>query len=438
MSDLKDSGLEVEYDEVFDGEDKSLNMLRITSDKFTRTKETVKIKEIALSEAIKKGRFDTMIGLTKSIGELGVVTPIHVMTMEQYDEEEEGDFKYMLIDGLRRTFGALKNGNEEIDAVVWDFKDKDLGRQVALALSLLVNRAQKRTWKEVWDLYQILELQSSVTPGTLEYLLQLEPGDAMRLKDCMLCDYSEVKEMVLGGEKSLSQCYNQLQKLRKEENALAKEELTGIADTVDGAGEIASEEGDSRALSDDEVRDLLEMGSGVSDLSDADLDIGDLDMSADVRGVDTQKVGERHPIDPAIRQSTFQRDGFECRCCETGGVAFLGTLIYHHLIPVSCSGPDTVDNGLTLCDSCHQILHIYQQGKLAMSKDQFEGYTKTEQRRIRLIMKYGNIAIEAGKRKGMSKEDVREANKSSLRHRMPGENLGETKAGFATSGKVES
>ena len=78
--------------------------------------------------------------------------------------------------------------------------------------------SRKHSWKEIWDLYRILELQHSLTPGVLEYLLQLEGGDAMKLKDVMLCDYEEVKAALMNNEKNLEACYKMLQKLRKEED----------------------------------------------------------------------------------------------------------------------------------------------------------------------------------------------------------------------------
>ena len=219
--------LQKEYDANFSDEERIMNMLKVTSDMYTRTRKVINLKEVCISEPLKLGREQTMVGLTKSVKEMGVLTPIHVMTMEQVeDEDDEPDdmrnYKYILLDGLRRVFGALKNQVFEVDAIVWDFPDKEKGRQIALPLSLLLNRTQRRKWSEIWELFQILEMQSSVTPGTLEYLLQLEPGDAMKLKDCMLCDYEEVKECLLNNEKTLEQAYKLLQKLRKEENMLER------------------------------------------------------------------------------------------------------------------------------------------------------------------------------------------------------------------------
>lgn len=419
-------------DEAIDVETRLNNILKMTSDSYTRTFERIKISQIGFTDPVKKGRQETMTGLTSIIKDLGVLDPIDVMTVPA--ESEDDDYKYVLITGLRRVFGALRNGQTEIDAIVWDFKDKDQGSDLALYLGLILNRTQRRSWGEIWHLYQVLELQSAITPGTLEYLLQLESGDAMKLKDVMLCDYEEVKEALLSGEKNLEGAYKLLAKLRKEEDRLAIEDSTGAAESVDGAEDIASNNtGEMGTLSDQDVMELLEMVDSTDDTDLSDEDFDGLNQSA---FSDThQKVGERHPVDPAIKQGTFQRDNFRCRCCGTGGVAFLATLIYHHAIPVHCGGADTVENGLTLCDSCHQTLHCAEKagGKIPMTKEQFEEYSEEEQLRIKKILKYANIAVEAAKRRGVSKEKIVEEANRSARHRMPGETLKENQIGFAAA-----
>lgn len=428
------SSLQAEYDATFSGEEKLSNLLKITSDSYTRKFEKIRLDQIGFTDPVKKSRAETMTGLTSIVKDLGVLDPIDVMTVEDPDD----DYKYVLISGLRRVFAALKNGQTEIDAIVWDFKDKDQGNDLALYLGLLLNRTQKRNWGEIWHLYQVLELQSAITPGTLEYLLQLESGDAMKLKDIMLCDYDEVKQALLSGEKNLDGAYKLLAKLRKEEDKLAKEDETGVSDTVEGAEEIASDNvGEQGQLSDQDVMELLEMVDGVDeDVTDEDFD----EVNKGSFEEEGQKVGERHPVDPAIRQGTFQRDNFRCRCCGTGGVAFLGTLVYHHAIPVSARGKDSVANGLTLCDSCHQVLHCAEKagGKIPMTKEQFEEYSEAEQLRIKRILKFAKVAVEAHKRVGNSRDKIVKEATASGRHRMPGETLKETQIGFATANKGES
>lgn len=431
MSVEMDEKLREEYDAVFSEDDRMSNLLKITSDKFTRNPETIKIKEIGISNPVKMGRQKTMIGLSKSVSELGVVEPIDVMLVS--DDPDEGEYKYLLLNGLRRMYGALKNNISEIDAIVWNFKDREQGKDIALILSLYLNKTQKRMWSEIWDLYQVLEESViGITPANLESLLQLEAGEAMKLKDVMLSGYGEVTEALLNGDKTLDASYKMLQKLRKEENALEREDSTGISDMSEDAGGIANESTNER-LSDQDVMELLEMVDTMKDLDVSDADFSELNTG--LLEDNHQKTGEREPVDPAIRQGTFQRDDYHCRCCGTGGVAFLSTLVYHHIIPVHCSGADSVENGLTLCDSCHLTLHCAEKsgGKLPMTKEQFDEYDPKEQIRIKEILKYAKIAVEAAKRQGKTKDEIRaEANKSA-RHRMPGENWKENQAGYAVS-----
>lgn len=426
-----DEELQIEYDSTFDEEDRMCHLLKISSDSFKRENHTIKLKEIGLSAPTKMGRQKTMIGLSKSVAELGVVKPIDVILIN--DSPEEDDYRYLLLDGLRRMYGALRNNMQEIDAIVWVFNDLEKAKEIALPLSLYLNKTQKHQWSEIWDLYQVLEeTVVGITPANLESLLQLEAGEAMKLKDVMLSGYSEVTDALFNGDKTLDACYKMLQKLRKEENALEREDKMGISDISEDAGEIANSDNQER-LSDQDVMELLEMVDTMKDLDVSDADFSELNTG--MLDETHQKVGEREPVDPAIRQGTFQRDKYRCRCCGTGGVAFLSTLVYHHIIPVHCSGADSIENGLTLCDACHITLHCAEKsgGKLPMTREQFEEYDERDQLRIKEILKYAKIAVEAAKRQGKTKEEIRTEATKSARHRMPGENWKENQAGYAAS-----
>lgn len=421
----------VDYGETKDGtEERALNLLSLTSDKFSLSTEVIKIGEIGLSEPTKRGRQKTMIGLTQSVKDMGILTPIHVMKVAEEDATE--DYKYVLIDGLRRMFGAIKNGMTEICATVWDFEDKEKGMELLLPLSLMLNRQQKRQWSEVWDLYRILELQSAITPGTLEFLLQLEAGDAMRLKDVMLCDYSEVKEALLSGEKNLDACYKMLQKMRKDEDQLGKDDATGFGDTVDGAEEVAGDvtEG-SEQLTDQDVLELLEMADNLDDDSEVSSDDFSDMSTPDSDFVDQQKVGERHPLDPALRQAVLARDDFTCRCCGIRMVGVrLGLIAAHHILPVHVGGKDTLENLVTLCTNCHISLHCIERngGTIMMSEQDFNNLLPSEKSSLKRALKLARIAIAADKRRGMSKEQVAAVTRDSVRHPMPGTNLKENMA----------
>lgn len=421
----------VDYGETKDGtEERAFNLLSLTSDKFSLSTEVIKIGEIGLSEPTKRGRQKTMIGLTQSVKDMGILTPIHVMKVAEEDATD--DYKYVLIDGLRRMFGAIKNGMTEICATVWDFEDKEKGMELLLPLSLMLNRQQKRQWSEVWDLYRILELQSAITPGTLEFLLQLEAGDAMRLKDVMLCDYSEVKEALLSGEKNLDACYKMLQKMRKDEDQLGKDDATGFGDTVEGAEEVAGDvtEG-SEQLTDQDVLELLEMADNLDDDSEVSSDDFNDMSTPDSDFVDQQKVGERHPLDPALRQAVLARDDFTCRCCGIRMVGVrLGLIAAHHILPVHVGGKDTLENLVTLCTNCHISLHCIERngGTIMMSEQDFNNLLPSEKSSLKRALKLARIAIAADKRRGMSKEQVAAVTRDSVRHPMPGTNLKENMA----------
>ncbi len=433
---VKGSRFEAEYDEIFDGEERASNLLKITSAKFTRSKGIVPIGEIGFSEPTKLGRQKTMIGLTKSIAELGVVTPIHIMKVAE--ESASDDYKYVLIDGLRRVFGALKNNITEVDAVIWDFEDKELGMELLLPLSLILNRHQPRKWSEIWDLYRILEMRGQMTPGTLEYLLSLEAGDAMKLKDVMLCDYSDVKEALLNDEKDLNGCYKMLQKYRKDEDRLGKDDTTGFSDTVENADELTEKENTDNQLSDTDVLELLDMARDLDNLDDVSEDDFDALANPDDSFVDSQKVGERHPIDPGVRQAVLQRDNFTCQCCGLKMIgARLGLIAVHHIIPVHVNEKrsDRMDNLTTLCTNCHIGLHIMERngGTILMSKEDFDALPENEQISLKKAHRLANIAIQADKRKGLSKQDIQNATSDTIRHPMPGVGLKENQYAYSVA-----
>ena len=428
---LAESELAAEYDATFDGDERASNFLKLTSDAFGIKYEKIKISEIGFTDPIKKSRQNTMSGLTATVKDMGVLVPIHVMTVEDPDD----DYKYVLLDGLRRIYAAARNGLEEIHAIIWDFPDKDQGVDLALYISLILNRTQKRNWAEIWHLYQILELQGSITPGTLEYLLQLEAGEAMKLKDVMLCDYEEVKLALMSGEKDLEACYKMLTKLRKEEDKLGKEDETGVESGVEGAEELAGGGESTPQLDDADVRELLDMADDLDDGDDLNADDFD-SMNRSSFGDEQQKVGERHPLDPALRQSVLARDNFTCRCCGMRLIgARLGLIAVHHVLPVHVGGRDIIDNLVTLCISCHIALHVMERngGSIMMSQTDYNALPDNEKLSLKRALKLARVAIEADKRKGYSREEVAKLTRDAIKHPMPGDGLKENQTLYAVT-----
>lgn len=423
----KSSKASVEYDAVFDGEEKALHRLANIKSDLKIIKKEIDLDSIITSNFKKISRTDSISGLTGVVSEWGVVYPIQVLALEDDD-------CYQLLDGLRRVYAALRTGQKTIDAMVWDFSDKREGKELANIISLMINRNQRFTPKEMWEQMKILESVNDATPGLIEYLLQMEPGDAMKLKDVMLADhtYDDFKDALLIGKYSIEQAYKKLCNERKKENKLEKEDkmsvdAEGIKHT-DNIGYVDEDPDNAvETLSDTEVKDILEL----AEQNDRDVDedsIESLDRTDEIRKDSMfQKVGERTFVDESVKKATLIRDNNSCRCCGKGGPQWAGILVYHHKIPVYAGGPDTVENGLTLCVNCHLTLHNYVTGDVQVPKD----LEPDEEKIFKNIMKYGNIAIEASNKMGMKRDELKKANAKSKKHPMPNANVKLNKAALA-------
>lgn len=433
-----------EYDRTFSSEEKVSNALKITKSNFTISIMPVDFDSLLIPDPIKKGRGDTYLGLTTSVAELGILSPIHVMVSEGYtlwqeenptaSETDYEGFKYILLDGFRRVWAGYKNGLTRCNAVVWDFEDKEQGSDLSTFISLILNKAQKRSWSETWYLYQILEMQTSMTPGTLEYLLGLESGEAMKLKDIMTCGYPEVIDDLKSNKKTIDQCFSALQKLRKEEDKLLKEDNQGIGE-VDGASDLVDESANKDTiLSNDEVNEILEL--------DDDFELKDDDFDEMLQGKEpeVQKVGERHPLDPALKAESLLHDNYECVCCTEGRYLpmryKLSVLQSHHKVAVAHGGEDSVENLATLCVGCHTLVHslLWSGLKFGMSKEDFDALPENEQIKLKKIMQIAKFDYDAAKKQGKSTEDIMAENKHHSTFKMPGTDLRENAKAIKESG----
>lgn len=411
----KQARLSREYEDGFDGEEKLVHKLAGVHNKAHITfVPDLEIDDIIMSNVKKSSRSDTLIGLTEIISEWGVMSPIHVMTTE------DGDM-YQLLEGLRRLFGAIRSGLKTIPAMVWDFPDKQEGKDISNLLSLMLNRSQHFTPAEMWYYMQVLETANEAGPGLIEHLLQMNAGDAMKLKDVMLSDasYEEIRQDLLASNLTIDAAYKKLCNARKKEDKLAKEDQMALKGTADG-------EEERQHLSVEEVRELLDMGA--ADVSDTPLE--ELNMADEaLGGPHYQTTDNREPVDKAIKQATLMRDKFRCRCCGKGGhEGWLGVLVYHHAIPVYCDGPDTVENGLTLCQDCHITLHNYAWGHLHVRVDEL---SPAEKKVFTNIFRYGNLIIKAQQKLKIDPSRIKAENQRSARHMRPGEGLGVNKEAFS-------
>lgn len=422
-----------EYENTFDNEEKISHAMKLTSENFTIDTGVVYFDSLIIPDPIKNARKDTYTGLSTSVAEIGIVTPIHVMITEGYaewvaenpgyDVEDYDGPKYILIDGFRRIWAGYKSGLTRCNAVIWDFEDKDKGSDLLVILARILNKSQRQSWLETWNLYNILMAQSPLTENTLDYLLHLDSGDSSKLRSIMenADRFPEPKEDLLANKKTLQQAFNMLEKMRKELDKLAEEDNQGISEMEQADGVV--EKAGDQVLSDEEVKEVLEMGDNFDgELSEDDFD----ELMGNNLPDDGQKVGERHPLDPALKAAVLARDGY---CCQVTGRGkglpapiALAILNVHHKIPVSCNGKDTMDNLITVCLDVHTLIHIIERngGKLGMSKEQYDSLPEEEKEFITGTMKIARIAVEANKRLGRTKEQIRKDTSDAIKFKMPG------------------
>ena len=175
------------------------------------------------------------------------------------------------------------------------------------------------------------------------------------------------------------------------------------------------------------------------DLSEEDFD----ELMGNNLADDRQTVGDRHPLDPALKAATLLRDGYMCQCCEAGkgfpmkyALSFLQS---HHKISVANSGTDTEQNIITLCQNCHTTVHtLLKSGmKFGISKEEYDGLPEHTRTSMAQIMKIARVDWEAGKRLGKNREDFRKDNLNSSKFKMPGTDLSENMRAISEARKPE-
>lgn len=342
--------------------------------------------------------------------------------------------KYILIDGLRRVAGAARAGKTKITALVIKFVDQKKAKKALPILELLFNMREPYSMREIWERARFLETRmENFTPDRIEFLLQLNAGDYTKLVDIMTStDVSmvETKQELLEGKLSIDAAYKKLTKLRKTKGVkekLIQQELgiPQVANTQDDLQDMTSAivqenvklDIQEKPLSEVELQELINTSNEI--LSDIqDISLKDLDKTSEVRKTETQKKGERKPVDPGLRRARMIRDNFTCQCCGLHGEAHMYILDFHHIVPVSEGGPDHIDNGITVCLNCHQLIHLYAAGDLFVD---FNTLEQQEIEKFKRIMVYGNIIINIHKYKGQPIEEIRkELNPHFVGRKYPG------------------
>ena len=442
------------------------NIANITSGDYAITYgETVNINQIDALLPLREYRKETRRGLNNIVKDLGILNPIVVTLTEEYQKyldahgfttAAEADAagyagaRYKLLDGFRRMSAALTYNIEDVPATIIRFRDPQQASELAVFFHLVLNRYQEHTWPEIWKMLQTVDRSYTVEATALDWLLRIDLGDSMRLRDVMECEYPEIVDEFVSGKRSLLKSYNSLQKARRDEqNPRAIDDTRSVSD-VEEAKDLANDD-EQAPLSDEEVQKLLGMGEELisvrdelnteanlfaglteegrenlenvflqdelSGLKDEDfLDEGevvpifnkpfsqgdDLDDRFPGLGKDViQDPKNRQPLPPETRAAILMRDGTKCQACGFGegykDNIHLGLLECHHITAVYLGGADTASNFVTLCNRCHAAVHIFAGvgGRIYMDKEQFKTVPAAQRRADAICLHYAKILMKA-------------------------------------------
>lgn len=403
------------------------------------------IESIVITEFDKKARFATKNGLTASIEDFGrVLNPIDVLALPSVDGEEIE--MYTLISGLRRVYGASRNGYKTIPAFVWHFADYEKAQRLVPLLGLILNKQQQHNYQEIWNGLSTLEHEYGLKFSQIERLYPyLESGDVLKLKEvCSESDtYPEPMTELFAGKYTLDKAYKELVKQRKERDVLEEEDHKGIlsstelgkeavvSDEESGSssegGSEESENSGNNKLSAQEVDELLELADNSMDNLTLESALEQAD-AVDKGIVQDRKGDGDDDLTPEVKNKIKARDKMVCQCCSKDKVenqgAFLSQLVVHHKVPVHAGGTDDEKNLITLCIGCHHLLHTMEKmGTLTTDKEHLDTMDEEFRRRILNAWSLAYIAIKAGEKKGYSRKERAKKAQESLGHKFPGQDI---------------
>lgn len=403
------------------------------------------IESIVITEFDKKARFATKNGLTASIEDFGrVLNPIDVLSLPSVDGEELE--MYTLISGLRRVYGASRNGYKTIPAFVWHFADYEKAQRLVPLLGLILNKQQQHNYQEIWNGLSTLEHEYGLKFSQIERLYPyLESGDVLKLKEvCSESDtYPEPMTELFAGKYTLDKAYKELVKQRKERDVLEEEDHKGILSStelgkeavvsdeeVGSSSEGGSDENETSGnnkLSAQEVDELLELADNSMDNLTLESALEQAD-AVDKGIVQDRKGDGDDDLTPEVKNKIKARDKMVCQCCSKDKVenqgAFLSQLVVHHKVPVHAGGTDDEKNLITLCIGCHHLLHTMEKmGTLTTDKEHLDTMDEEFRRRILNAWSLAYIAIKAGEKKGYSRKERAKKAQESLGHKFPGQDI---------------
>lgn len=380
---------------------------------FEVVKPFITMEKIQITDIItptNRARKQGLKGLKASVGQFGILLPPVVM-------KTENKRRYILINGVRRLYAAMKNGITEIDVIVYNFDDSVKAKKAIPILELILNHYEQYSVNELWDAAKFIKERAvNASPEMIEYLLNLRPGEYTKLYDVMNSSEAEMVEVVeqlKDGVVTIDQAYKKLDGIRKK---LSRQELLNQKDELQIGGDVgvfkealetlqdSAQPIERERLDDDEIKSLLNLASCNMNNIDV-VDLSELDRTSELRQIKRRDTKERHPVDPALRKARMIKDNFTCQgCLDISGEEHMYILDFHHVVPVSLGGEDSIENGATLCLNCHQLVHLYASGDLFLDINTLD---KVAIAKFKRILSLGNVIVDAMRKLNVSKDEYK-------------------------------
>lgn len=304
-------------------------------------------------------------GLENMIDHVGLITPIHVVpfgTPIGYEQDEEGHdieslplySKYYLFHGKRRYESMVNLGDGSVLALI----DTTIPSQLIQVYQAFAQYSEPYTFSEKMAYIKSMRVkQPEMSSDLIENALGYRTGELAKAEyiESMKVDFTDIYNKVDSHKFTVEQGFKAIE---REQSKAEKER------------EKAEQGGDSQ---DDEDRLRGKQGDDLEELSIA---------------VKQQELGDRKILDAPTRRAVEARDGAKCQCCGYGDkIPDLASMFsVHHMVAVQYGGSDSPDNLILLCQNCHKMVHDYEIGRIALSKDTFNKYED-----IKRVVVLGNV-----------------------------------------------
>ena len=308
----------------------------------------------------------TVYGLANMIDHIGMITPIHVIPFGEpigFEQDDDGyDIeslpiyaKYMLFQGARRYESVVNLGKESVLALI----DTTIPYQLIPVYQAFAQYNEPYKFSEKMDYNRNVRLkQPKLSSDLIESALGYHTGELAKAEyiESMKVDFPDIYNKVESSKFTIEQGFKAIEK----EQAKAEKER--------------------------EKEDKEDDGSSSSSGSSSE-SLDELDIEAN-----QQELGDRKILDAPTRRAVEARDGAKCQGCGYGDqIPDLASMFsVHHMVPVQYGGSDAPNNLILLCQNCHKMVHDYEIGRIALSKETFNKYDD-----IKRVVVLGNVLRKA-------------------------------------------